>query len=230
MIRRGLGGSMVALMALVSACSQKASAPVARSEPPPAFAADTLLAELAPHLEPWIAMWRFADRSATIGSFHPESDVPFTLHDIHRYDMHSPEEARRRRLFVIYAPDSTRFVDPDTRFDVALDDRTVAITRGPDSSPALVDLKTRSTSGLETSWHAGDCDGAFWLGNERFAITGTSPGLATDGSRYGFVRVFDLDAGTVVEYQTDAAPPQALRLFLAARDSIRTAKFRKVLY
>jgi len=72
----------------------------------------------------------------------------------------------------------------------------------------------------------GDCDGAFWLANERFAITGTSAGGDTTGARYAFVRVFDLNAGTVVEYQTAPAESLAFKAFRAARDSAWTAYFR----
>jgi len=136
------------------------------------------------------------------------------------------EEARRRRLFAIWSPDSTRFIDPDTKFNATMDERTVELTRGEKSAPALVDLKTRCTSGLETSWRTGDCDGAFWLANERFAITGTSAGGDTTGARYAFVRVFDLNAGTVVEYQTAPAESLAFKAFRAARDSAWTAYFR----
>jgi len=206
-------------------CSKPGATPAARETTPPA-ARDTLLDALGPHLSTAIALWQYVDRGASIQSFHRASEEPFTLHDIHRYDLMRWEEARRRRLFAIWSPDSTRFIDPDTKFNATMDERTVELTRGEKSAPALVDLKTRSTSGLETSWRTGDCDGAFWLANERFAITGTSAGGDTTGARYAFVRVFDLNAGTVVEYQTAPAESLAFKAFRAARDSAWTAYFR----
>ena len=229
LMRRFPPGLLLAtLVALAAGCSRSAP-PEARGPAPPPAPPDTLIGQLAPFLADWLAVWRSAAPATTLDSLQRESEVPFTLHDIHRYDVNRWEEARRRRLFAVYAPDSTRFIDPDTRFDATREERTIELTRGLESSPALVDLKTRSTSGLETSWQAGDCDGAFWLGNERFAITGTSPGADTTGARYGFVRVFDLNAGTVIEYQTPRVGPQAFKLFQAARDSARTLKYRRIL-
>jgi hypothetical protein len=218
----------VAVVIATAAGCSRSHAPAAVHEQPRPAGPDTVLAEIAPRLEGWLTLWRSGGAAASAASFQRTSEAPFTLHDIRRYDARSREEVRRRRLFGVAAPDSTRLVDPDTQFDAVLDDGAVRLVRGTDAAPALVDLKSHSISMLETSGGSGGCDGAFWLANERFGIVGTGTGGDTAGTRYGYARLYDLDAGTVIEFRTARVDSAAYRRFAEARDSVWTARYRKL--
>ncbi len=187
-----------------------------------------MFAVLEPHLADWIALWQQAAPAVTAASLERSMSGPFTLTDIRAYNPRSFDATRRRSLFGAWAPDSARVVDADTSLDIT-PERNAFHRGAPDiSCAALIDLKINSIATLDTCGASCDFDGALWISSEQFALTGTTAADDTTGSRRGFVRLYDLAAGTVTEYRTPPVIPSVYARFATIREVARTARLRRL--
>lgn len=212
-----------AILTALAGCARRSEPPVA-GVPPPA-PPDPAIAEMAPHLGGWLALVQRAQPGIGVDSLRRAHRGPFTLHDIRPYNVDGREERARLRMFGVYAPDSTRVVDPDSYLEVSREATRISVGGEPDSKPVLIDLKTRSVTVLEFCGTDCSFDGAFWLDALRFALTGTVV-LDTTGARCGRVRLYDLNDGTVTEYQLPALVDRSAWMrFEMALDSARVARF-----
>ena len=224
---RGAGTVLLCLAALLvpAGCSRRATPPAPPS--PPATPADPAIAEMAPHLGEWLALWRRVLPGVGADSLRRVASGPFTLNDIHHIDLDDREERARLRVFGVYSPDSTRVVNPDAYLVLTRTETSVSIAGEPDSKPVLIDLKTKSVATL--AFCGTDChyDGAFWLDPLRFALTGSLVVNDSTGVRCGRVLLYDLNAGTMTEYRL---PPLADAVawgpVATAVDSALTARYR----
>ena len=214
--------ALIALAALASCagCSRRA-----REAAPPAPAPDTLLTRIAPALSNWLELWRYADPEIAPDSLERVSEAPFTLRDIRGYPAFAIGVRERLQRLGVWAPDSMRVVEPDTAVTVSDAGFLMHVADGSPATAALVDLKINSIATLDTC--AGELDGAFWDGNERFGLTGTMPPDSA-GERRALVRYFDLGSGTVTEFRTRGVVEVAWRHYLVARETARAARLRAV--
>jgi len=187
----------------------------------PAPAPDTLLVRITPALSNWLELWRYADPEIAPDSLERVGEAPFTLRDIRSYPAFAIGVRGRLMRLGVWAPDSMRVVEPDTAVMLSDAGFLMHAAGGSPATAALVDLKINSIATLDTC--AGELDGAFWDGNERFGLTGTAPPDSAGGRR-AFVRYFDLGAGTVTEFQTRGVAEDAWRHYLVARESARAAR------
>jgi hypothetical protein len=193
----------------------------ARQASAPAPAPDALLARITPALSNWLALWRYADPEIAPDSLERVSEAPFTLRDIRGYPAFAIGVRGRLLRLGVWAPDSMRVVEPDTAVTFSDAGFLMHVADGSPATAALVDLKINSIATLDTC--SGELDGAFWDGDERFGLTGTTvPDSA--GARRAFVRYFDLTAGTVTEFQTRGVAEEAWRHYLVARETARAAR------
>lgn len=170
-------------------------------------------------------LWRYADPEIAPDSLARASEAPFTLRDIRHYFPGAPGETRRRRQLGVWAPDSMRVVESDTAVAISEAGFLMHVPGETPATAVLIDLKINSIATLDTCGGC-DFDGAFWSGNERFGLTGTTaPDSA--GERQGFVRFFDLTTGTVTEFRSRGVGDDAYRRYLVARESARAARLAR---
>ena len=223
----GPGAAVLAMLLLLAAgCSNRGAND--RSGARGSAAPDTLLATLSPRLADWIALWQLAAPAVRAESLLWASSGPLTLADIRAFQPRSAEAARRLAWFAALAPDSARAVDADTCYD--FDPASNAFHRGPPrfSCAILMDLKINSVATLDTCGAGAEFDGALWLGPERFALTGATTDGDTTGAGRGFVRLYDLGAGTVTEYRLPRVVPAVFQRFHTEREIARIARLRRL--
>jgi hypothetical protein len=226
--RRAAGATWSGVLAIALLLACGCSARGTHSPAAGAAAPDTLLAALTPKLADWIALWQQATPSMKAESLAIASSGALTMTDIHRFNARGHDESRRLSWFAVWAPDSTRAVDSDTCVD--FDPASNVFHRGPPrlSCAALVDLKVNSIATLDTVSATGDFDGALWLDEERFAITGTTTDGDSSGAGRGLVRLYDMGAGTVTEYRLPRVIAPVFEKYRTLREITRMARLRQV--
>ncbi len=215
--RAGFGLVLVAWLA-VSVCCARREQP--GPSPPAAHAeVDTLVAANAAQLAEWVSQWRSAAPEFELALLQKNGPAPFTLLDIVAYRPRDPRERERRLRYGVFAPDSTRFIDPDIYRSIGIGTGGAPmIERDANSAPRLVDLATQSaTRLLDCGTACGNSD-AFWIDRLRFVLVGWSE-ADTLGNIRAELRFYDLGNGMVTTFYSPLVSRDAFVHYLAASDS-----------
>ena len=217
MSRAGFGLVLVAWLVVPVGCGRREQP----SPPPPSAQAevDTLVAANAAQLEEWVSEWRLAAPEFELNLLEKNGPGPFTLLDIVGYNPRDPRERERRLRYGIFAPDSTRFIDPDVYRAIGIGPGGApTIERDANSAPRLVDLATHSaTRLLDCGTACGNSD-AFWIDRLRFVLIGWSE-ADTLGNIRAELRFYDLGNGMFTTFYSPQVTPDAFARYLAASDS-----------
>lgn len=215
-VRAAFGLVLVACLAASGGCGrreQPGPPPLARAE------VDTLVATNAAQLAEWVSWWRQAAPEFELNQLEKSGPAPFTLLDIVPYNPRDPRERERRLRYGIFAPDSTRFLDPDVYRAVGIGPRGApAIEHDANSAPRLVDLATRSATRLLDCGSACGNSDAFWIDRLRFVLMGWSD-ADTLGNIRAELRFYDFGDGMLTTFYSPLVSRDAFAHYLAASDS-----------
>jgi len=135
-------------------------------------------------------------------------------------DSRTIEEFRFKAILQTVSPDSAYSVDFDMYVDY-FDQEGGEV----DSSPLLADFKSDSI------WQVAFCgtpcffDGAHWVDNDRFALTGaTLTGEQAEGPWCAFLDIYNLRSGQVSRWVLPAVSESQFTRYRAAYDSILTVR------
>lgn len=178
---------------------------------------------LVPQLMGWIELWQLANPSFAPDSLTKVSVGPFELTAPQPGASHAIPNARTRAGIEVLSPDTSKSVD----FDVYLAIEA-GVGREPDSSPALADFKR------DTLWRVAFCgtacfyDGAYWVDENRFALTGASQsGEQADGPWGAFLEVYDLQSHRRTRWVSRTVDADRFEHYRAASDSALTARIER---
>ena len=196
---------------MLAACGRRDhGAPLSDVSPAPR---DSVLAAIAPKLNPWMPMWReaipgFTLDSLTLGAaaaFVPELEQ--TLSDAFF------DTPRRQRLFHRWSRDSAYSVDPNVYLDLA-DDGTLVTE--PDNAMALVDRREgrwERLMGCGTPCRYFD---ALWVGDRVFVEAAWYESDETPGRWAPALHVFDLETRRSWRFDGPMGGPERLETFQRA--------------
>jgi hypothetical protein len=215
-LRSGCALSFALLLIVSDGCARRE-----HPSPPPPVArveVDTLVAAHAPQLGEWLSQWRRAAPEFELNQLERNGPAPFTLLNIVSYNPRDPMERQRRLRYGVFAPDSTRFIDPDVYREITMDPGGPAIGRDANSAPRLVDLATHSVTRLVDCGTACGNDDAFWIDRLRFVLMGWSE-ADTLGNLRAELRFYDLGNGMLTTFSTPPVSRDAFGHYVAASDS-----------
>lgn len=178
---------------------------------------------LVPQLMGWSQLWRIANPRFATDSLTKVSVGPFELTAPRAGAKHPIPNARTRAGIEVLSPDSSKSLD----FDVYLG-LEAGTGREPDSSPALADFSR------DTLWRVAFCgtacfyDGAYWVDENRFALTGASrSGEQADGPWGAFLELYDLQSQRRTRWSSRTVDAERFERFRAASDSALTARIER---
>jgi hypothetical protein len=184
---------------------------------------------LVPSLAGWAQAWRYA-----IPGFGPDSlargvTSPFKFGYSWAGAGRISDNVRTRALVDVLSPDSTRSLDFDMYLDFDRgDDGKILLLHEPDSAPVLADF--RSDTLRQVAFCGTTCfyDGAYWVDNERFALTGaTQSGNQNDGPWQAFLEIYDLQTRRMISWVARPVDSGGFGRYRASRDSALIARLER---
>jgi hypothetical protein len=187
---------------------------------------DTLVNEVAPKLDEWVAMWRAAAPGFELDSLWVTGRRRWSV--IHRTTTDHPRDELTFKVLGLPSPDGRHILVPDVYQEVVAVGDSLEGGGEPESAPSLVDLSKKEESVFEMCGTSCGTLWGTWLSPTRFALGGWKDARDLGQRTSAVLGIYSLVDSTVTSYVTRSIPSTDYEKYRAAWERWLLARYRSL--